>query len=465
MTNWLKYKFNVLIVIVLISMVDAFAQNVGDKLYKIQVGAYKNVSAAKTTNLDTVGTLFYEVVGNGITRIVLGYYADRAQADKVLEQVKNLGYEQAFVGTSKADEVKALMAQYNEITPPTETVTAPKPTTTPPTETVTAPKSTPPPTKTVTTTTKIEKPTVIDDGKVYVIDLGEYVNDATAVGSKFITKNIGKVYQNGVQGNVLLGSIEQLSKAEKLAEMLKENGFEQVKIRSIEVNDNTKQHIPPAVKPTPSTTITTPTTPVVPATTNVPKPFESFDALFRPTTFNIYNVDAYDPTQEKNNTITNGDQASRNQNLKGVLIPSNLVSTFDSSVVDPALSFYALDKFDVNPNLKGYIVRSGMGLYDKENNINLYVFDKKLGRFAIRQPLSSVTSSETKFSKTQSWLMDLDNDGVVDVLSYTAEEIFEVNTGAFLQSSFFAAKVWRDGKLVDAQIVNEPKLKKQLGIN
>ena len=69
--------------------------------YKIQIGAYKNTDNIDTSKLQEIGKVHFEEAGNGIKRIVVGYYSSKSEAETVLNEVKQIGFPDAFVGTRK----------------------------------------------------------------------------------------------------------------------------------------------------------------------------------------------------------------------------------------------------------------------------------------------------------------------------------------------------------------------------
>jgi hypothetical protein len=65
--------------------------------YKIQIAAYRNLNLSQLGALTGIGNLFAEDAGNGIKRIVMGYYKTEAEALNLLPKVQENGFEQAFV--------------------------------------------------------------------------------------------------------------------------------------------------------------------------------------------------------------------------------------------------------------------------------------------------------------------------------------------------------------------------------
>jgi hypothetical protein len=65
--------------------------------YKIQIAAYRNLNLAQLSPLGNIGKLFAEDAGNGIKRVIMGYYTTRTQAETLLPRVHEQGFSAAFV--------------------------------------------------------------------------------------------------------------------------------------------------------------------------------------------------------------------------------------------------------------------------------------------------------------------------------------------------------------------------------
>lgn len=70
---------------------------VSDGSYAVQLGAYKNPDMTIFSILDEYGTVYTEASADGLTRIKLGNYASRSEAESVLKAIRNIGYRDAFL--------------------------------------------------------------------------------------------------------------------------------------------------------------------------------------------------------------------------------------------------------------------------------------------------------------------------------------------------------------------------------
>jgi len=108
-------------------------------------------------------------------------------------------------------------------------------------------------------------------------------------------------------------------------------------------------------------------------------------------------------------------------------------------------------------------VRSGKGEYQNDNNIDLYVYNNNTHQFVSKESLSKIYSNKTMLGVVQSWLLDLNNDGFLDILSYNLEEQNAVEQGYQIRSKF-NGKIWMKGSYKKAQLMNEDKLRQQLNL-
>lgn len=220
-----------------------------------------------------------------------------------------------------------------------------------------------------------------------------------------------------------------------------------------------------------SSSTTTATTANITATMPTPSAqelsaFVTFDAVFEEVEFDMFKVDSYDPTHE---TITAGtsapiEEVERNKQLKGTKLSNGLVQTLlPAESTDKAWSFYGLYKFVIDEQNIGYIVRSGKGEYQNDNIIDLYIYNNNTHQFVGKENLSKIYSNKTMLGVVQSWLLDLNNDGFLDVLSYNLEEQNAIEQGYQIRSKF-NGKIWMKGSYKKAQLMNEDKLRQQLNL-
>lgn len=64
--------------------------------YKIQIGAYRNLGMSNIEALQDLGNIYVEDAGNGISRIIMGYYKTTAETDSLLPTIHARGFTGAF---------------------------------------------------------------------------------------------------------------------------------------------------------------------------------------------------------------------------------------------------------------------------------------------------------------------------------------------------------------------------------
>lgn len=204
------------------------------EVYKIRIGAYKNANNASVTNLSNLGgTIYTEDAGNGITRVLLGDYATKDDAEDILDEVHERGYEDAYI--VKGEAVAAL------VQPATHTIATPAP----------APAPAPAPTLAVSpapapapaTPAMAEAGTVITTETAYLIQIGSFkkpnyekqLSDVGDYGSLYTTIKKGK------STKVFLGIYESKEDAEKVLKLAKSSGYGSAFIKTAEFKEVNKQ--------------------------------------------------------------------------------------------------------------------------------------------------------------------------------------------------------------------------------
>jgi len=426
--------------------------------YKIQVAAYKNLGFAKVDTLFSIGKVYAEDAGNGISRVVVGYYTDATVADKVLAQVRQSGFPDAFVSTQKG-----------EINPNTSKQLSKQPA-------AQAPQN---------ETAAQSMQTFNTQEQNYLLVLGRFASLADAKLGQ--VNNLGDMYVEDDKGmkKIVIGPFKDKVLADAALKTAREKGFPDASLQTVALQKNTTPAPPataPATEPVTGTTTFNatdatppaeaayrPGAPITPPAAQIPPPaqlidFGQFTTYFAATRFDIFNVDPYDPIQEKNLNFSSTDPAlaAKNKQLSGNALPARLLYLFDQKP-NPAWSYFALYRFQINTGYDGYIIRNGIGKYEQDNLISLYVYDKTEMQFVARETLSTAKGTPGFFTATESWIMDLNADTIPDLLSYTTEEYNSLTQG-YKATNKFTAKIWLDNKFVDAQIVNEDKLRQQLGV-
>ncbi len=256
-------------------------------LYKVQVGAFKNPANKNTSNLVDVGNIYWEVNSAGVTRIVLGYYNSKSEAESVLQQVKAKGHD-AIVGKSTTEMANNALLQssapstspqmgYNsntnvpapvqeEVPLPPAPAPAPAPNdfgtnnnssivTNPsippsyPTETTPpyAIEETPPPSvptdnntgSTYTPPPAKYGPEVLPSQEQYLVLLGTYPS-MKAVPSLWEINDLGDFFieESNQEYKVFIGSFNQRNTAEQVLQKVKRGSFTEAQIRKVMPKNN-----------------------------------------------------------------------------------------------------------------------------------------------------------------------------------------------------------------------------------
>lgn len=490
------------------------------RLFKLQIAAYRELNFAKNvTQLDSIGTLYVEDDPNGIYRIVMGYYNDAATAKTALGAVRAAGYQTAYLATHAADAPRGIATSQLWAADEPELMFA-KPTANATEQlmidnNVAATETT----MAAATEQNLTQPSNDPATKVsqYAIDLGslEQIGD-TPLGA---LNGLGELFTSQ-RNHLLAGGYANADEANAQLQKIRKNGFDKAVVvpnATTPNSTNNKTAKLGAAKTTPAATAKVAVTAAAPAqqaeavfspvkkasTANTkgaasaapaaapaaqasstpPKPNTykttttsptakkpaaqqaKLDVLFADVLFDMIKIDAYDPTQENiaASTTDTPEQIARNQQLKGTKIDPALWTLFDGKAKDGTWSQYALFKFELDNQHIGYLIRAGKNTYLNDNAIDLYVYNTAQQQFVVRQNLSQVSSTNNSMSVTEGWIMDLDNDGVQDVLLYTVQENTEPDKG-YQAVKGFKGRVWRNAKFNDVKINNETLLKQNLGI-
>lgn len=498
------------------------------RVYKLQIAAYREINFAKNVKgLDTIGTLYIEDDPSGIYRVVMGYYKDAAEAKTALANVRQVGYENAYLTTQTlAAPLGVEVAKVFSSSDPEEWFAAKEPAEEPAPESKEQVVANKPPAnaKKVTPTIEAKEETMSDkagkdnekeqqkeqaaeepmaaNNAQYAIDLGsfEQIGDIK-LGA---LNGLGDLFTNP-RNHVMIGVYDEEGEANQNLQVVKKSGFKYAiitpeiaasisKNKTVPEKPTAKKATTPATTPAATPKAEAVFTPAKPKTAAPPaataktatepsalKPntygvntntsskatadFIKLDGVFSEVEFDLFKVDAYDPTQENisaSNTDTPEDIAL-NQQLKGEKIDPALWYVFNQAPKDPSWGVFALYKFRLDAEHSAYVIRSGKKTYQNDNFIDLYVYDEPQKRFVTKENLSRVWSTPQMMGITQSWILDLNNDGVLDFLSYVIEENSQPEKG-YETSNKFMGKVWLNKRFVDVKILNEEILKQQLGI-
>ncbi|MGB0839632.1 MAG: hypothetical protein ACPGXL_05805, partial [Chitinophagales bacterium] len=412
-----------------------------NELYVIELGAYKRLGDVPALSLlSDLGQIYIEQNGE-VSTLILGSYDSKVSADKAFAEAVKAGFKEAKLEIVDKTSVKAEAEVKTDAKADVETVKdtgiqdqgePQKPTTM--VETTKPPKSTPPAKPAPTSAKKVaEKVTVtIPTDKSTTVSVKETISVAT----KPATANVKTTTLPAPVAPPTPPPAPKVVIKRSVPAYVLPNYSNQT---GVSLNPNFK---------------------------NPDLDLTELSLLFKGVDFQILNIGNYDPTQEKTLGKDAGNTAlmEKNNSLKGKRISPSLVYLFEGTP-DLVVSskFYALYDFDLDPNHIGYVVRTGNGKFDQNNHVFLYVFSRISRSFVGRELLSTVANEQGKFGKTQSWMTDLNKDGIKDVLTHHVNEFYDASTN-YNKQEVFVAKVWQNGKFIGANISNEASLKQQLNL-
>lgn len=446
--NWLS-----IILISCLCTIQMAAQENSTNTYKIQVGAFKQPDLTKMENLLDVGKLYVEDAGNGVNRIVLGYFSSKEEAEKLLSTVHDKGYPDAFVATHKQSAANK-----------EETV--------------------------ITLDTFSERAATPPKPQEYVVEVGKY-NTLSEIPKLWYIDQIGDVYvkSSDQAHTIYLGPYNDKVKASSVQQNLAKEGFTKANLQAVTVNVPKEEPTAEPVAETKieSTTFSEPTKNIftveeqksrasAPIRRDIVKPnerlqqelvdFGYFTSFFDRSAYDMIHIKPYDPTQASNLVDASPQKLSeaKNESMKGQIIPNNLIYLFEGMPSNnPNLSYYALYNFKITNSYEAYIIRTGTQNYEEKNNTFLYVYDKNKMKFIARELISTVDNSGASYSTTQCWIMDMNQDTIPDLLFYTIEQNRLAN-GTFSSKDNTNAKVWMTNAFKNAQILNEGDFLQALGV-
>ena len=208
------------------------------QLFKIQLGAFRNLSLGKFDKLkpnELKAAIYSEDGDNGVTRVFVGDYKKQNDAEKALEKIKVLGFEGAYIIAFDTNEKTTPKPKETAPNKNTETTAAeknnkPQPPATPANANKTQPAteekpkeaavSTPPPAAVLPETGKFW----IQLGAFSQPDLKTFGNVAD-LGELFIEKT-------GDQTKITIGTYTKRNDAEKILNVIKKRGYSQAFIRT-----------------------------------------------------------------------------------------------------------------------------------------------------------------------------------------------------------------------------------------
>ncbi|HRI27935.1 MAG TPA: SPOR domain-containing protein [Chitinophagales bacterium] len=438
---------------------------------KIQVAAYKNLQYARLDSLFAIGNVYDEDAGGGIHRIVLGYYTDAPTANRDLERVKKVGFPKAFITTYKGNLDPAICRPLNP-----QNVQPGNPATTQPANPA-AVNQLPPAGLPAPPVASASNQTLKKTG--YIIELGSFTNIAEVNLGKVTHLGELNVEENAGPAKIILGPFAERDVAESTLNIVKANGFPNATIKTI-VSDkanNDKNRFQAQIVPNTDQQTTyhsndqTSSGEQLRIGAPIGTALSTDDVVqlshfFTEVKFASVKIPTYDPTYEPAPPTTNTNipsEAVQIQSLYGGKLPKRFIYLFNNN--QPTnLTYFALYRYAINPQYDGYVIRSGKGKYDQDNEINLFIFDKATRSFIDKRLISTAQGLPDGFKTVESWLMDLNADDVPDLLNYTIIEQVNPQNNQITKQSRFTAFVWVNNHFLKADVIDEPLLRQKLEI-
>ncbi len=152
-----------------------------------------------------------------------------------------------------------------------------------------------------------------------------------------------------------------------------------------------------------------------------------------------------------------------NKKLEGKRISSHLNYLLNNMGINNSdiSNFYAISTFSISPKHTGYIIRQGGSFLSATNDIVLYVYDNTQQKFIAHEILSTVERNTNTVKEIKTLISDLNNDGILDLLTYYKESFYG-SDGQLNDQKDAQAKVWKNGQFVNAAIDQKEELIKLL---
>lgn len=428
-TNPIKVLFSVVLLLFIInnsSVAQTTTSTPSDetkieKLYQIQLAAYKNPQLIQLDNFKNVGhSITIEKNDNDIHRVLVKGLKDETAAKTALAIIQAKGYKDAFYTTYEAE----IVAETSTPAPNVETPIEP-----------------------------VFWGDVDNKDEVFLVELGAF-ESVNLLHNTAEIRSMGELFRQKVEGGerIYIGIFEDLSLAELTLKKVIAQGYNNAGLRKVERSKilNTNQQNG-SIQNVADRSYPQPTTPT-PAITAAP--ISVVNQGFEKMNFQIFKVDAYDPT----NTTS-----FINTMLQGKELSPTVLAFFEKNA-DKTLKYYGVGNFAITPNHSAYMVRTGRGSFHNDNNIYLYVYDQLNKKMVGKELISSVLTSNNTYSKIQTWITDANKDGILDLLIY---QKYETTTpdGQYAIKNELTGKVWTGSAYTIADIKDAEKLKAKLGVN
>ncbi len=409
--------------------------------YQIQLAAYKNPQLIKLDNFKNVGhTITIEKNDKDIHRVLVKGLHDEVAAKKALAIIQAKGYADAFYTTYQSEIMVEDTTVKNMGDKPQEMVV-----------------ETDPPTKEILPIEGSIEPIVIEEQKdeVFLVELGAF-ESVNLLHNTAEIRSMGELFRQKVKGGerIYIGVFDDLTLAELTLQKVKAQGYTMASLRKVErskivnSNGNAQPIENVADRRKPMKDLRRSNNTVIAATADVVN--QSFEKM----NFNIFKVDAYDPTNKS---------SFMNDMLKGTALPPAILAFFDQGA-DKSLQYFSVGSFNITPNYTAYMVRSGKGNFHTNNDIHLYIYDQGAKKMIAKELISSVMTTSNTYSKIQTWITDANKDGILDLLIYKKSETTTPD-GQYASTNDLVGKVWLNNTYVKADIKDADSLKKKLGVN
>lgn len=413
--------------------------------YQIQLAAYKNPQLIKLDNFKNVGhSITIEKNDKDIHRVLVKGLHNEVAAKKALAIIQAKGYADAFYTTYQS-EIEVETAGVEEMSDKPEEMTV---------ETDT---NTNPPKKEVSSIEGPIEPIVIEEQKdeVFLVELGSF-ESVNLLHNTAEIRSMGELFRQKVKGGekIYIGVFDDLSLAELTLQKVKAQGYNTASLRKVErskvvsSNGNAEPIQNVADRKKNIKDLRRKNNVTMAATADVVN--QSFEKM----NFNIFKVDAYDPTNKS---------SFMNDMLKGTELPAAILAFFDKGA-DKNLQYFSIGSFNVTPNHIAYMVRSGTGNFHTNNDIHLYIYNQTSKKMIGKELISSVMTTSNTYSKIQTWITDANKDGILDLLIYKKSETTTPD-GQYASTNNLVGKVWLNNAYVKADIKDAENLKKKLGVN
>lgn len=233
----MKYLLKITILLIYFQLISFSSYAQDSQYYSVQLGAFGKPNMDAFNGLKDLGVLHQEKTKSGLTRMLLGKYNQKSEADASLKIAQGKGFSSAFVvrrmvtekpkeeSKPTADDVKP--KDEDDLTPVSETYNREKPKEEKKDETTEA-KPTP------ASETPIQPDNSVLPDEVFVVQLAAFKKDIPKKDFEGLSKE-ASVYKNseGEWTRVVLGAKAKVEDAKALVETAKKAGYEQAFVKKV----------------------------------------------------------------------------------------------------------------------------------------------------------------------------------------------------------------------------------------